>query len=233
MQEEEKAALLRNHLLLQHLRDWDLKRLAMVARTEERQAGEIIVEKDAPGGSMFVVITGQVLIFNRSLDGREIVFNLIGPEEVFGEISVLDGKPRTASAKALQATRLLVLERRHLLPFLQEAPQVCIELLAVLCERLRRTTTQLEDNTFMELRPRLARKLSDFAEHYGEQRPDGSTRIALAFSQTQLGAMLGASRESVNRCLSEWVKAGWIAQEQGSITLLDRDSLDDVGAGDA
>ena len=226
--EDEKVALLRRHVLLQHMRDWDLQRLAMVARTELLGAGKIIFEKDAPGGSMFMVIDGQVLIFARAPEGRDIVFNLIGPSEVFGELSVLDGHPRSASAKTLVPTRLLVLERNHLLPFLQETPQVCVELITVLCQRLRQTTTQLEDSAFLELRPRLARKLLQLAEHYGKATAPSSMTIAISLSQRQLGAMLNATRESVNRCLSEWTSSGLLLLDDGKITLCDLDTLDSI-----
>lgn len=229
--EEEKVALLRRHVLLQHLRDWDLKRLAMVARTDTLAAGKPVFEKDAPGGSMFAVIEGRVLIYNRSIEGRDIVFNLIGPGEVFGELSVLDGEPRSASAKTLERTRLLVLERNHLLPFLKETPEVCVELITVLCGRLRQTTNQLEDSAFLELKPRLARKLLQLAEHYGTATAEGHIAIALSLSQGQLGAMLNATRESVNRCFAEWARIDLVSFEQGEIKLCKPRALEAVANG--
>ena len=228
VQEERKQELLRRHFLLRHLRDWDLKRLAMVARIEQVAAGELIFHKGDAGSAMMVVIEGLVLIYSTSTDGKEIVFNIIGPEEVFGEIAVLDGQGRLADAKALEPTRYLVLERRHLVPFLEATPKVCVDLLGLLCERLRKTNEQLEEAVFLDLAPRLARKLLAFSEHYGETGEDGRLRISLPLSQGDFAGMLGARRETVNRQLRSWVKDGVVSLEQGRITLLDDAALSDI-----
>ena len=228
--EDHKQALLRQHFLLRHLRDWDLKRLAMVSRIERAEAGRLIFRKGEPGSSMMVVIDGQVLIFTTASDRKEVVFNIISRNEVFGEIAVLDGKERTADAKAMRDTSYLVLDRRHLVPFLEAAPKVCVELLTVLCARLRQSSQQLEDSAFLELRPRLARKLLAFAEHFATPDAEGKAVIDLAVSQGELGAMLNASRESVNRQLRSFVKDGLVLVDQGRITVLDEMALEDVAA---
>lgn len=229
--EDSKQDLLRQHFLLRHLRDRDLKRLAMVARIERAAPGEHIFQKGDAGSSMMVVIEGRVLIYTSSPEGKEVVFNIIGADEVFGEIAVIDGKGRLADAKALAPTRYLVLDRRDLVPFLEEAPKVCVDLLALLCERLRKTNEQLEDAVFLELAPRLARKLLAFAEHYGTRSGDGAVQIDLPLSQGDFAGMLGARRETVNRQLRAWVKDRLISLDHGRITLLDERTLTDFAEG--
>ncbi len=231
---EDRKTLLRNHFLLCHLRDWDLERLARHSRIASADDGDYIFRKGDAGDSMIVVISGRVVIGSRGTDNREIVFNIINPGEVFGEIAFLDEEPRTADARALEDTAYLILERRHFLPFLEENPKIAISLMTVLCQRIRNTTDQIEDVAFHELHTRLARKLVAFADHYGKpvDETQDATRIGLQLSQTELGAMLQARRETVNRQLRAWVKSGLIEMDDGWITLLDRDALEDLAAGD-
>lgn len=228
---DDKRELLKSHFLLRHLREWDLERLARHSRIADYSAGEGIFRKGDPGGSMLVVVSGRVVIGSQSPDGREVVFNIINPGEVFGEIAFLDGEPRSANARALEPCSCLVLERRHFLPFLEEAPQVAVELMTVLCRRLRNTTDQIEEATFHELPIRLAKKLLAFAEHYGTETERGA-RIDLTLKQTELGAMLNATRESVNRQLRRWAKDGMIELDRGTIALVDTRRLSEFAAGD-
>lgn len=221
---DEKRELLKRHFLLQHMREWDLERLARHSRVADYDAGDLIFRKGDPGESMIVVVGGRVMIGSQSSDGREVVFNIINPGEVFGEIAFLDGKPRSADARALVASQCLVLERRHFLPFLEETPKVAIEMMVVLCQRLRNTTGQVEEATFHDLPIRLAHKLLAFAEHYGTETDRGA-RIELTLKQTELGAMLNATRESVNRVLRKWARDGVIELDRGAIALVDTDRL--------
>ena len=224
---EEKRDILKNHFLLCHLRDWDLERLARHSRISEIASGETIFRKYDAGDTMIVVIRGRVVICSHSVDGREVVFNIINPGEVFGEIAFLDGRERTADARVLEDVTCLVLDRRHFLPFLEENPKVVIELMTVLCERVRSTTVHIEDTAFLEFRTRLAKKLLAFGEYYGTPVGQGS-RIELSLSQTDLGAMLNATRESVNRQLRSWVKKGLIEIDKGTITLMELERLEDI-----
>ena len=224
---EEKREVLKNHFLLTHLRDWDLELLARHSRVLEVAAGQTIFRKHDPGDTMIVVISGRVVICSQSADGREVVFNIINPGEVFGEIAFLDGRERTADARVLENAVCVVLDRRSFLPFLEDNPKVVIELLTVLCDRVRSTTVHIEDTAFLEFRSRLAKKLLAFGRHYGKAVDKGS-RIELALSQTELGAMLQATRESVNRQMRRWVKKGIIEVDKGSITLVDLDRLETI-----
>lgn len=224
---EEKRDVLKSHFLLQHLRDWDLELLARHSRQLEVKSGDTIFRKYDSGDTMYVVVSGRVVICSQSPDGREVVFNIINPGEVFGEIAFLDGRDRTADARVLEDVTCIALDRRSFLPFLEEHPKVVVELLLILCERVRSTTVHIEDTAFLEFRSRLAKKLVAFGQHYGEAVAQGS-RIELALSQTELGAMLQATRESVNRQMRRWVKKGIIEVDKKSITLLDMDRLEAI-----
>ncbi len=224
---EEKRDVLKSHFLLQHLRDWDLELLARHSRQIEVGAGDTIFRKHDSGDTMYVVVSGRVVICSQSPDGREVVFNIINPGEVFGEIAFLDGRDRTADARVLENAICIALDRRSLLPFLEEHPKVVVELLLILCERVRSTTVHIEDTAFLEFRSRLAKKLVGFAQYYGEAVEQGS-RIELSLSQTELGAMLQATRESVNRQMRRWVKKDIIEVDKKSITILDMDRLEAI-----
>jgi CRP-like cAMP-binding protein len=224
---EEKRDVLKRHFLLQHLRDWDLELLARHSRQVEVGSGDTIFRKHDSGDTMFVVVSGRVVICSQSPDGREVVFNIINPGEVFGEIAFLDGRSRTADARVLEDATCIALDRRSFLPFLEEHPKVVVELLLILCERVRSTTVHIEDTAFLEFRSRLAKKLVGFGQYYGKEVEQGS-RIELSLSQTELGAMLQATRESVNRQMRRWVKKGIIEVDKKSITLVDMDRLEAI-----
>ncbi|MBU6499594.1 MAG: Crp/Fnr family transcriptional regulator, partial [Rhodospirillales bacterium] len=181
--------------------------------------GTTIFSKGDPGSSMMAVLAGRVRIAAMSAEGREITLNVIGPGEFFGEIALLDGQPRTADAVAIEETRLLVVERRHFLPFLLRHGELVEALLGVLCGRLRRTSLALEELALFELPVRLARLLLKLAADYG--RPaEGGTRIDLKLSQRDLGTLVAGSRESVNKLLRQWQGEGVIARADGHVVLL-------------
>ena len=217
--------ILGEHFLLKHLPEKDLKRLEAFAKTRRFKAKEPVFMKGDPASGMMAVVAGRVRISSYSSDGREIVLNVINPGEVFGEIALIDGGERTADATAMEDTELMILERRDFVPFLERNPELCIKLLMVMCNRLRRTSEQLEDFSFLDLRTRLAKRLLDLAEDHGIEE-EGGVRISLSLSQRVLGAMMGTSREAVNKQLRAWEDEGLIRLKRGSVTLLDPEQLE-------
>ena len=220
------STILAEHFLLKHLPPEDLKRLETFAKTRKFKAREPVFMKGDPASGMMAVVKGRIRISSYSADGREVVLNVINPGEVFGEIALIDGGERTADAVAMEDTELTVLERRDFLPFLERNPELCIKLLKVMCQRLRRTSEQLEDFSFLDLRTRLAKRLLELADSHGEEDGKGGIRIALGLSQRVLGAMMGTSREAVNKQLRAWEEEGLIALRRGSVTLLDAEQLE-------
>ena len=230
--ESHREAVLASHVLLRHLRPEELRQLAASAKVVRHRRGAVVFQKGDAGTSMMAVIRGRVKICTYSGEGKELVLNIFGQGGLFGEIAVLDGGPRTADAVALEETDLLVLERSHLLPFLTTSPEIVSRLLAVLCQRLRQTSEHLEDALLREAPSRLARGLLRLAETFGRQRPNG-TRLDIKLSQQQLGSLIGVSRESINRHLVEWIRAGCLAMEDGCIVIRDRALLERVAEAEA
>jgi CRP/FNR family cyclic AMP-dependent transcriptional regulator len=227
-----KEAVLASHFLLRHLEAADLRRLAHDTTVARYPANATVFQKGDPGESMMAVVRGRVKICTYSGEGRELVLNIIGAGGVFGEIALLDGEPRTADAVTLEESDLLVLQRNRFLPFVTANPQVAVRLFAVLCQRLRSTSEHLEDTLFREAPSRLARGLLRLALTFG--RPAGAgVRIDIKLSQQQLGSLIGVSRETINKHLMEWTRAGYVAVESGIITIRDRDALADVADAEA
>jgi CRP/FNR family cyclic AMP-dependent transcriptional regulator len=168
-----------------------------------------------------------VRISNYSSEGREVTLNIVRKGEFFGEIALLDGKSRTAEAVAIEPTELLVLERRHFLPWLEAHPTVCLRMFGVLCDRLRRTSTQLEDTLFLEASCRLARCLVRLATAFGVAEKEG-IRIDVKLRQQQPGTLVGITRESTNKHLGEWQRDGLITVSAGTITIRNLDGLRDL-----
>jgi len=214
-----KRRILADHLLFRELSPTERDALLAYARVEHYAAGRTIFHKGSPGRGMMAVLAGRVRISASGADGREIVLNIIEEGEVFGEIALLDGKERSADAIAATNCDLLVIDRRDFIPFLDNHPGLAVRLMAVLCERLRRTTQQVEDVLFLDLPSRLAKKLLDLAERRAERTPAG-LRFDSRLSQREIGTMIGLSRESVNKQLGQWQEEGLIAVEKGVITLL-------------
>ena len=223
----EFRALLAEHFLLRHLPPPDLERLAAFAKMQSFGAGEPVFMKGDPAAGMMVVVSGRVRITSSSADGKEMVLNIINPGEVFGEIALIDGVERTADATAAEATELLLLERRDFLPYLERHPDLSLELLKMLCHRLRTINEQLEDFSFLDLRRRLAKKLVHLADSHGEETPEG-VRIGFKLTQRELAAMMGTSREAVNKQLRAWTDDGLIKRIGSSIVIRDREGLEDI-----
>jgi CRP/FNR family cyclic AMP-dependent transcriptional regulator len=223
--ESHRKAVLASHFLLRHLRPEELDRLASSAKIARHPRGATVFQKGDPGNSMMAVIRGRVKICTYSNDGKELVLNILGQGGLFGEIAVLDGRPRTADAVTLEETDLLVLERGQLLPFLTTNPEIVSRLLAVVCQRLRQTSEHLEDALLREAPSRWARGLLRLAETFGQQRP-GGIRLDIKLSQQQIGSLIGVSRESINKHLGDWTRSGHLAMEDGCIVIRDRALLE-------
>ena len=181
--------------------------------------GETVCRIGDPGGSMMAVLAGTVRISLPTVRGKEVILGDLHTGELFGEIALLDGKPRSANATALTKCELLVLERRNVIPFLERNPAACLQLMELLCARIRRSDERMADLAFFELPTRLAKLLLS----YGTERAGKEPRISL--SQTELAEMVGATRENVNRCLRDWQRRGLVKLQDGWTVILDSEKL--------
>jgi CRP-like cAMP-binding protein len=220
----DKRSLLARTPLFSQFSAEELNRLVSFMRVERYPARRVLVRKGDPGTSMMVVLEGRVQICTRSEEGREFVVNIINPGEVFGEIALLDGSDRTADAVTMDPCELMILERRDFMPFLRDHPDACLRLLELLCQKLRWTTGVLEAALFLEGPSRLARVLVHLASLYGH-RADQGIELRIRLSQQQLANMVGMSRESINKQLGQWRDDGFVAIEEGRITITDLDAL--------
>lgn len=216
--------VLRRSPLFARLGDHDTDAILAHARVARYAEGDQIVAKGDPGDSMMAVLKGRVSVSAPSDDGRTVVLTIMREGDVFGEITLLDGKERTADVTALSDCEVLVVPRRSLLSLLERRPELCIDLMLVLCERLRRTNEQVEDLAFLDLEARIAKVLVRLAEENGGG-PASAKPVGVKISQRALGELVGGSRESVNKHLQDLKRSGLIAIEKGSIVIRDIEAL--------
>ncbi|MGE0415946.1 MAG: Crp/Fnr family transcriptional regulator [Acetobacteraceae bacterium] len=214
-----RASLLKAPLFQAMTAD-ELDAVLELATERKFRRGQTIFQKGDEGTSMMAVLSGRVRIGAVSAEGKEVTLNVINPGEVFGEIALLDGKPRSADAAATEETTLLVLERRVFLPFLSENQDLVLRLLAVLCDRLRKTSVALEEIALFDLPARLARVLLKLADDYGRASDNGGTRIDFKLSQRDLSNLVASTRESVNKQLRAWRDTNVVDLDGGYIVLL-------------
>jgi CRP/FNR family cyclic AMP-dependent transcriptional regulator len=219
--------ILAGHFLLRHLRPEELSRLAANVTLTRHRAQATIFKQGDPGGSMMAVVSGRVKICSYSAEGKELLLNIIDRGGLFGEIAVLDGQPRSGDAVAIEDTELLVLERTRLMPFLTANPEIPTRLIAVLCQRLRQTSEALEDALLRDAPSRVARGLLRLAGTFGKQEPAG-LRLDIKLSQQQIGNLIGISRESINKYIVDWTRAGYLAVNNGFITITDKAALESL-----
>ncbi|MBI3516061.1 MAG: Crp/Fnr family transcriptional regulator [Proteobacteria bacterium] len=220
----EFRSLFQRHPLFHSLTAAELDDLLQHAKLVRHPPRATLFSRGDPGGQMIAVVSGRVRISLTGPDGHELILNVIEAGQLFGEIAMLDGRDRTADATIVEATELLIIDRRDFLPFLARHSEVAVRLMLTLCERMRTTTDQIEDIFLLPITARLAKKLLQIAMAHGEAGPKG-VRIGARLSQRELGGMLGVSRESINKHLGAWQKAGLVRIESGAITVLDRAAL--------
>ena len=216
---EEKRQIFERHFLLGKLSGDEIDTLLHYTRVERYPAGSEIFSKGSPGSSMMAVLCGTLKMSSVSADGKEVVFNLMNPGDCFGEIALLDGEARSTDAVAMTDCELLMLYRRDFMPILEKRADICLILLKVLCQRLRQTTEQVEDVLFRHLESRIAKALLHLAESASLHSVQGI--VDLHVSQRELGNIAGCSRESVNKQLQIWHRAGLIDLSKGSIVIRD------------
>jgi CRP-like cAMP-binding protein len=221
----DKQAIFRAHPLFGQLGAEAISRLASYSHNKSAAAGTTIFERGDPGNSLFAVCSGTVKISNRSTEGKDAVFNLIKAGEIFGEIALLDGHPRTADALAITDCDLLVIDRRDFVPMVTQAPEIALKLIEILCARLRHTSEQVEDLMFLDLPSRLAKTLLSLAAS-----PKAAQDRKISITQREIGQIIGMSRESTNKQLRIWEEKKWVRLNRGGVAVLDPGSLAEIAA---
>ena len=210
----------------QHMRNEELDEIIGFATERRVPRGTTIFSKGDEGSSMMAVQAGRVRNSAVSADGKEVTLNVIDAGEIFGEIALLDGKPRSADATAQEDTVLMVVERKQFLPFVLRNEALMERLLAVLCDRLRRTSLVLEEIALFDLPARLARLLVKLSQDYGRPAEGGGVRIDLKLSQRDLATLVASSRETVNKQLRGWREQGVLEQTSGYLVVRNAAALE-------
>jgi CRP/FNR family cyclic AMP-dependent transcriptional regulator len=198
--------------------------ISRTLRARKFRRGEVLFHEGDPGDSLFIVASGSVKVVVPSDQGDEAILATLGPGDSLGELSLLDGVPRSASAIAIEPVEALMLPREQFLSLLATDASLRAAVLGHLAAELRRLTTHVADLHFLDLTGRLAARLARLAEGRGERRPDGSVRLD-APTQGDLASMVGATRQSVNKLLGEFAQEGLIRLEGDGIVIPDMEAL--------
>ena len=213
------------------LDDAALDVLLALSRQTTVKAREIVCRKGEPGDALFIVVSGKLKVTNQSEDGRELILAILEDGETFSEMSLLDGQPRSASVTAVQDSNLLVIKRQDFLAYLEQQPKAAIALLVILSTRLREMDSLMGDMRFLDIRSRLAKTLARLALQHGRTAGNGSIRIDLKLSQEDLGNLICATRESVNKQLKQWEGEGVLECSQGSFIIHHMPVLQGIATG--
>jgi CRP/FNR family transcriptional regulator, cyclic AMP receptor protein len=201
-----------------------LRAVEAVCRRRMFKRGETLFYEEDPGNALYIVQTGQVKIVRLAPDGEERILHLEGPGECLGELSLIDGAPRSAKAVALDRVEALVLYREEFLALVDRYPAVARAVMSGLAGMVRRLSEQVQDLTALDVPGRIAKKLLELADSHGQTTPDG-VQISLPLTQQELADMVGATRVAVNQALSWFRGQGILTTNRQGITLRQPEKL--------
>ena len=210
---------LRNVSLFESLDQQELEALSDVTFTRTFSKDNVIILAEEEGDTLFILKKGQVKVSIVSEEGREVILSLLGPGSVFGELSLLDGKPRSANVVATEETDLLMLRRADFLQLIYKTPQIATALLAELATRMRKTDRQIEGLALLDVTSRISDTLLQLATEQGSETADGVT-IESRPTHQELANMSGTTRETVSRVLKRLEGQGYINRNGRKITIL-------------
>jgi CRP/FNR family transcriptional regulator, cyclic AMP receptor protein len=190
--------------------------------------GHTLFKEGEEGDRLFVVLDGKLKLGKSSPDGRENLQEILGPGEMFGELSLFDPGPRTATATAITDAKLLMLPHEKVLDLITSQPAVSLELLRRLAQRLRDSRGEQSDLVFVDVPGRVAKAIIDLGERFGEQKEDG-LHVKHDLTQEELAQLVGASRETVNKALADFAARGWVSLEPRAVVIKDYERISKRG----
>ena len=190
--------------------------------------GHTLFKEGEEGDRLYVVLDGKLKLGKSSPDGRENLQEILGPGEMFGELSLFDPGPRTATATAITDAKLLMLPHEKVLDLITSQPAVSLELLRRLAQRLRDSRGEQSDLVFVDVPGRVAKAIIDLGERFGEQKEDG-LHVKHDLTQEELAQLVGASRETVNKALADFAARGWVALEPRAVLVKDYERISKRG----
>ncbi|MEE9396693.1 MAG: Crp/Fnr family transcriptional regulator [Methylococcales bacterium] len=228
----DKQKLLTRNILFKKLALNDVDNIVALSTEIYFTNNQIIFQKGDVSDSLLAVLNGQVRISTSSMNGKEIVLNTISPGEMFGEIAFIDGRERSATATAIGDCALLSIRHDDYMPLLKSNPEIAIELLIILCKKVRDTSDRVEAVGLQPVPVSLARLLVRASKEMGKETVDG-LYLDWKKSQQEIGYEIGTSRESINKQLNSWKKQGLLTLggQSLSITILDIEALDIIAKG--
>jgi CRP/FNR family transcriptional regulator, cyclic AMP receptor protein len=186
--------------------------------------GYAVFAEGEPGDRLYIIISGKVKLGRRSTDGRQNILAVMGPSDMFGELSIFDPGPRTSSATTITKVRAVSMDRDALRAWITDCPEIAEQLLRVLARRLRRTNDNLADLIFTDVPGRVAKQLLQLARRFGTQE-GGALRVTHDLTQQEIAQLVGASRETVNKALVDFAQRGWIRCNGKSMWISDSEGL--------
>lgn len=205
----------------------ELDALLDISMTHSLEPREVLFRKGDEGTELFGILEGRLRATTPSAHGKEVTFSVMGAGEVFGEIALFDGQPRSATVQALEESRLIAIHRNDFIAFMDRHPGMSLRLLRVLAERVRKVSSLVEDMLFMNVPSRLAKRLLALSRLFGQQTAQG-IRIDMKLSPQDLGDLIGASGESVDKQLRLWEQQKVVAVRGGEVTVLRPDLLENL-----
>lgn len=224
---EKHARLLRAIPLFADLSPDELEKIESLAQVRSYPARTPVVNQGEPARALFGIMHGRLKVVSSGPDGRDTVLGIMAEGEVFGEVALLDGGARSATCTTIEPCELMVLDREPFMDLLATSPAIAVKLLTVLAKRLRRLSQRSEDNAFLDVPTRLARALLDLVARFGERltQPNRGVYISLKLSQQELGDLVSATRESVNKHLSDWSKQQILNARDGRLIITNLEEL--------
>ena len=186
--------------------------------------GHTVFAEGEHGDRLYIIASGKVKIVRRSPDGRENLLTIMGPPDMFGELSVFDPGPRTSSVITITDVRAAWMGRDVLRAWMAGRPQIAEQLLRVLARRLRRTNNDLADLILTDVPGRVAKQLLALGQRFGTEQ-DGGLRVTHGLTQVEIAQLVGASRETVNKALADFAQRGWIRLASKSVLICDSERL--------
>jgi len=202
-----------------------LESVGRTVRSRRFRRGEVIFHQGDPGDALFIVMSGSIKISLPSDTGDEAILATLRPGDFFGELALLDGAPRSASASALTPTEAVILPRDRFRELIATETGFRDALLASIAGELRRLTTHVEELHFLDITGRLAARLVRLAQEGGTPAADGSIRLHTNLTQADLAAMVGCTRQSVNKLLGQFTDDGLLRLERDGIVVTDLNGL--------
>ena len=218
------AQVLRQAPLFTGLDDEAAQALSAAMVENRLRRGDVLFHEGDAGDALYVVTDGKVKLGRTSADGRENLLAVLGPGQMFGELSLFDPGPRSATVTAVTDCTLQSLSNEELGRWLEGRPEVARGLLNQLAGRLRRANDVVADLVFSDVPGRVAKALLDLSSRFGRVADDG-VHVYHDLTQEELAQLVGASRETVNKALADFASRGWLRLEARSVVLIDLDRL--------